>query len=74
MSEIRPFIVCENLVKIYKLAELEVVALQGLDAEVEPGEFLGIVGTASPRSCRFSAASTDRRPARSLSQVRISLR
>lgn len=40
-----PFIVCENLVKIYKVAELEVVALQGLDLAVQPGELLGIVGT-----------------------------
>ncbi|MAU01587.1 MAG: ABC transporter [Anaerolineaceae bacterium] len=40
-----PFIVCENLVKIYKVAELEVVALQGLDLMVQPGELLGIVGT-----------------------------
>jgi ABC-type lipoprotein export system ATPase subunit/bifunctional DNA-binding transcriptional regulator/antitoxin component of YhaV-PrlF toxin-antitoxin module len=35
---------CENLVKIYKIADLEVVALQGLDLEVRPGELLGIVG------------------------------
>ncbi|MCC6605640.1 MAG: ATP-binding cassette domain-containing protein [Anaerolineae bacterium] len=40
-----PFIVCENLVKIYKVAELEVVALQGLDLAVQRGELLGIVGT-----------------------------
>lgn len=39
-----PTIVCENLVKIYKVAELEVQALQGLDLAVEPGELLGIVG------------------------------
>ncbi len=39
-----PFIICDNLVKIYKLAELEVVALQGLDLVVAPGELLGIVG------------------------------
>ncbi len=35
---------CENLVKIYKVADLEVVALQGLDLEVESGEMLAIVG------------------------------
>ncbi|MBI3959505.1 MAG: ATP-binding cassette domain-containing protein [Chloroflexi bacterium] len=35
---------CENLVKIYKVDELEVVALQGLDLEVQQGEFLAIVG------------------------------
>jgi ABC-type lipoprotein export system ATPase subunit/bifunctional DNA-binding transcriptional regulator/antitoxin component of YhaV-PrlF toxin-antitoxin module len=40
----RPFIVCDNLVKIYKIAQLEVVALQGLDLIVSPGELLGIVG------------------------------
>ena len=43
MSE-GPFIVCDNLVKIHKIADLEVVALQGLDLEVKQGELLGIVG------------------------------
>ena len=38
------FIVCDNLVKIYKVADLEVVALQGLDLVVQRGELLGIVG------------------------------
>ncbi|HET9015430.1 MAG TPA: ABC transporter ATP-binding protein [Thermomicrobiaceae bacterium] len=37
-------IVCDNLVKIYKVAELEVVALQGLDLTVGQGEMVGIVG------------------------------
>ena len=37
-------ILCENLVKIYKVADLEVVALQGLDLVVEPGELVAIVG------------------------------
>jgi putative ABC transport system ATP-binding protein len=39
-----PFLVCENLVKIFKVAGLEVVALQGLNLTVQPGELLGIVG------------------------------
>ena len=39
-----PLIICENLVKIYKVAELEVVALQGLDLVIERGEIMGIVG------------------------------
>jgi putative ABC transport system ATP-binding protein len=39
-----PLIVCDNLVKIYKVTEIEVVALQGLDLTVERGELLGIVG------------------------------
>lgn len=40
----QPLIICENLVKIYKVANLEVVALQGLDLVVKRGEMLGIVG------------------------------
>jgi ABC-type lipoprotein export system ATPase subunit len=37
-------IVCDNLVKIYKQADLEVIALQGLDLVVGPGEFVAIMG------------------------------
>jgi len=44
-NEKKPLILCENLVKIYKVADLEVVALQGLDLIVQRGEMLGIVGT-----------------------------
>ncbi len=39
-----PIILCDNLVKIYKIADLEVVALQGLDLEVDPGEIMALVG------------------------------
>jgi putative ABC transport system ATP-binding protein len=39
-----PLITCENLVKIYKVSGLEVVALQGLDLTVQRGELMGIVG------------------------------
>ncbi len=38
------FIRCEGLVKIYKVANLEVFALQGLDLMIQRGELLGIVG------------------------------
>ena len=34
----------ENLVRIYKTAEFEVVALQGLDLEVADGELMAIIG------------------------------
>jgi putative ABC transport system ATP-binding protein len=37
-------IVCEGLVRIYKVADLEVVALQGLDLVVRSGEMIAIVG------------------------------
>ena len=43
-SERRPYIECEDLFKIYKVADLEVVALRGLDLAVQPGETLAIVG------------------------------
>ena len=35
---------CDNLIKIYKVDDLEVVALQGLDLEVARGEMIAIVG------------------------------
>lgn len=38
------FIECENLVKIYKVADLEVVALQGLDLQIQQAEMMALVG------------------------------
>ena len=38
------YIVCEDLFKIYKIADLEVVALRGLDLKVKMGELMAIVG------------------------------
>ena len=35
---------CENLVKLYKIGEIEVMALQGLDLMIEKGEFIAIIG------------------------------
>jgi ABC-type lipoprotein export system ATPase subunit len=37
-------IVCDNLVRIFKIADLEAVALQGLDLLVEPSEMIAIIG------------------------------
>ena len=37
-------VVCDNLVKIYKTGEIEVVALQGLDLTIAEGEFMAIIG------------------------------
>ena len=42
--EQEPIIICDNLVKVYKLLGLEVMALQGLDFVAMPGEFAAIVG------------------------------
>ena len=38
------YIVCEDLFKIYKIADLEVVALRGLDLNVQRNEVVAIVG------------------------------
>ncbi len=37
-------IYCENLIKIYKTEDTEVVALQGLDLTVKKGEMMAIIG------------------------------
>ncbi len=44
-AESSPVIVCDNLVKIYKVADIEVVALQGLDLLVDKGELVALVGS-----------------------------
>ncbi len=49
----KPLIVSENLVKIYKVADLEVVALQGLDLVVQASEMLGIVGNSGSGKTTF---------------------
>jgi ABC-type lipoprotein export system ATPase subunit len=38
------FILCENLVKIFQVAGLEMVALQGLNLTIDKGELVGIIG------------------------------
>ena len=42
---------CAGLIKIYKIEDIEVVALQGLDLEVQRGELMGIIGP-SPAAAR----------------------
>jgi len=43
-EECPKMIECDNLVKIYKTKDIEVVALQGLDLVVETGELMAIIG------------------------------
>ena len=38
------YVTCSGLYKIYKVAELEVVALRGLELVVERGEIIAVVG------------------------------
>ena len=48
-----PMILADNFVKIYKTAELEVLALQGLDLQVERGELLAIIGNSGSGKSTF---------------------
>ncbi len=44
---------CENLVKIYKTQETEVLALQGLELEVARGELMAIIGNSGSGKSTF---------------------
>jgi len=46
-------IVCENLVKIYKTKDLEVLALQGLELSIAPGELMAIIGNSGSGKSTF---------------------
>ncbi len=46
-------IMCENLVKIYKTRDLEVMALQGLELTVKRGELMAIVGNSGSGKSTF---------------------
>lgn len=48
-----PMVHCENLVKIYKTAESEVMALQGLDLDIARGEFMAIIGNSGSGKSTF---------------------
>jgi ABC-type lipoprotein export system ATPase subunit len=48
-----PFIFCENLVKIYKIADLEAVALQGLDLRIGKSELMAIIGNSGSGKSTF---------------------
>ena len=47
------FIQCENLVKIYQVADLEIIALQGLDLMIAEKEMVGIVGASGSGKSTF---------------------
>lgn len=46
-------IICENLVKIYKTKELEVLALQGLELTIQKGELMAIIGNSGSGKSTF---------------------
>ena len=43
-KRVGPYIDCSDLFKIYKRADLEVVALRGVDLAVESGELIAVIG------------------------------
>ena len=43
-GESNAFLICDDLYKIFKVADIEVMALQGLDLTVKRGELVGVVG------------------------------
>lgn len=50
---VEDIIICENLVKIYKTKELEVLALQGLDLNIAAGELMAIIGNSGSGKSTF---------------------
>lgn len=53
MSEKRNMVKADGLVKIYKTKETEVLALQGLDMEVQEGEFTALIGNSGSGKSTF---------------------
>ena len=49
----KDIILCENLVKIYKTKDLEVLALQGLEINIAEGELMAIIGNSGSGKSTF---------------------
>lgn len=47
-----PLIVCEDLWKVYRVGDIEVQALRGLNVTINDGEFVAIMGQAAQGSPR----------------------
>ena len=48
-----PIILCDNLVKIYKTKDIEVLALQGLEISIDRGELMAIIGNSGSGKSTF---------------------
>ena len=53
MQAVQAMIECENLVKIYKTKDIEVLALQGLELRVDTGELMAIIGNSGSGKSTF---------------------
>lgn len=53
VSDATQMIECENLVKIYKTRDVEVLALQGLELRVDRGELMAIIGNSGSGKSTF---------------------
>lgn len=52
-NEGKNMVICDNLVKIYKTKDIEVLALQGLELTVAEGELMAIIGTSGSGKSTF---------------------
>ena len=48
-----PIVQCDNLIKIYKTQDIEVLALQGLELTIEYGELMAIIGNSGSGKSTF---------------------
>ncbi len=66
----RPYIDCQDLFKIFKPADLEVVALRGVDLAVQQGELMAVIGSSgSGKTTLLNILAGLERP--SAGQVRV---